>query len=63
VFHQWVSESGGAVLLIDGVPQAMRKEVGCDSSGDIYVYPPIYTRFWPLRDEIISAADGKVENQ
>jgi hypothetical protein len=64
ILFQWASNSGGAVLLIDEVPQGMRNIVRCNRDGnDTYMYPPVYTRFEPYRDEIISAAKGNVDNQ
>jgi hypothetical protein len=59
---QWTTATGGAILLVEEIPQAMRSDVECHSDLS-YAFPPVYTRFESFRDEIISAADGKVENQ
>jgi len=58
---QWLNSIGGAVLLVNDVPQAMLAHADCSTiDPNVGFWLPLYSRIELYRDEIISAADGTV---
>jgi hypothetical protein len=59
---QWLNSNGGAVLLVNDVPQAMLSFPTCDLivGSNMIDWLPVYDRIQPYHGAIISAADGTV---
>jgi hypothetical protein len=63
---QWLTlknglQVAGSVLMVNDKPQAILYTVSCTS--DKYNMSPVYVRINYYRDDIITAAEGNVDNQ
>jgi hypothetical protein len=53
----------GAVLVVNDKPQGLLKDNACVLATKTYASPPVYMKLNFFRDDVISAAEGNVDNQ
>jgi hypothetical protein len=54
----------GAVLVVNDKPQGLLRDIAvCVPATKTYNSPPVYMKLNFFRDDVISAAEGNVDNQ